>query len=315
MKEIGGFFELELAHGKDYHQNALALNSARNCLRYIVRKRDIRKLLVPFYTCDAVIDALQAEYVEILPYHITEDFLPVLTDYQDDYLLYINYFGICTNNIQKLHESHPKLIIDNSQAFYSLPFANLDTFYSSRKFFGVPDGGCVYCAECSDDPDLEIGTSFDKFDHLLRRIDQTAIDSYPSFKRAEEAISLEPIKKMSNLTRALLRSINYEDAREKRLENFAYLHDNLKGLNKLSIKPGPEDVPMVYPFLTTNNLLRNNLINNSIYVAMYWPDHKNRIPRSSVESYLVSNLVPLPIDQRYGREEMDAILNVVMATL
>jgi hypothetical protein len=315
MKEIGGFFELELNQGKEYHHNALALNSGRNCLRYIVRNRNIQKLLVPFYACDAIFDILEAENVEIIPYHISENFLPVLKDFQGIDLLYINYFGICTRNILKLHDSHQNIIIDNSQAFFSFPYANLDTFYSSRKYFGVPDGGYVYCSGHLDDPELEQSISFDKCDHLLRRIDQGAKDSYSSFLKIEEAIRYEPIRRMSSLTRALLRSINYEAVRQKRLENFGYLHEKLIRWNQLQIEPTSEDVPMVYPFLTSNNSLRKKLIDNSIYVATYWPDDKDRIPRGSTEAHLVSNIIPLPIDQRYGRKDMDAILNIILATL
>jgi len=151
MKEIGGFFGLELGIGGKFHEGALALNSARNCLRHIVHTKGIKRLLVPFYTCDAVVDALKAEAVKSIPYKVNADFSPILEDDQDDYLLYINYFGVNSKNIEKLLKIHPKLIIDNAQAFYSQPVANIDTFYSPRKFFGVPDGGYVYCSgKCSE---------------------------------------------------------------------------------------------------------------------------------------------------------------------
>lgn len=35
MKEIGGFLEWETYSGAEYHQEALALNSARNALRFL----------------------------------------------------------------------------------------------------------------------------------------------------------------------------------------------------------------------------------------------------------------------------------------
>jgi hypothetical protein len=315
MKEIGGFFELELDRGREFHERAFALNSARNCLRYIVRKKVIKRLLVPIYTCEAVIDALQAEAVEIISYNIKDDFFPILGDHQKDYLLYINYFGINSKNIGKLQKIHQKLIIDDSQAFYSQPISNIDTFYSPRKFFGVPDGGYVYSSGKYEKKNFEISVSYDRFEHLIKRIDLTASDSYSAFKKAEETINSDPIKKMSNLTKALLKSIKYEEVRAKRLENFTYLHRALKEKNELSISLGADDVPMVYPFLTRNPTLRESLIRRSIYIATYWPDPKKRIPTGSWEAHLVSNLIPIPIDQRYGKDDIDAIVAVVMDNL
>jgi hypothetical protein len=315
MKEIGGFFELELRRGREFHEEAFALNSARNCLRLIVRTKGIKQLLVPLYTCNAVIHALMAEGVEIIPYSIEADFSPILASLKDDYLLYINYFGVNSENIRKLSKNHSKLIVDNAQAFYSQPIANIDTFYSPRKFFGVPDGGYIYFPQKYMEDEIETAVSYDRFEHLLKRIDLTASGAYPDFRRNEETISAAPIRKMSHLTRALLGSINYEEARTRRLENFYYLHHAIGAHNDLPLRLGPDDVPMVYPYLTKNPALRQKLIKHSIYVATYWPDSAERIPAGTREAYLVSNLVPLPIDQRYGKEELDVMIALVMDNL
>jgi hypothetical protein len=315
MKEIGGFFGLELGRGREFHEGAFALNSARNCLRLIVRTKGIKQLLVPIYTCDAVINALKAEAVEINPYNIEADFSPILASHKEDYLLYINYFGVNSENIKKLSKAHSKLIVDNAQAFYSQPIANIDTFYSPRKFFGVPDGGYVYSPQKNTEENIEMAVSYDRFEHLLKRIDLTASDAYPDFRKNEETINTAPIRKMSNLTRALLGSIDYEEVRSRRLENFSYLHHAIGTYNELSLSLGPDDVPLVYPYLTKNLALRQNLIKRSIFVATYWPDSTERIPAGSREAYLVSNLIPLPIDQRYGKAELDVMIAIIMDIL
>ena len=315
MKEIGGFFGLELSGRKQLHGEAVALNSGRNCLRQIVHNRAIKRILAPYYTSNSVIDAIQAEGGEILFYRINKDFSPILEGHPNDYLLYINYFGINSKNIVTLLDSHPKLIVDNAQAFYSQPILELDTFYSPRKFFGVPDGGYFYSSIKWDEDALETDISYARSEHLLKRIDLTANAAFNGFRLAEESLKGAPIKKMSNLTRALLGSVPYEEVRTRRLENFAYLHQTLGKYNELFISPGVDDVPMVYPFLTKMETLRARLIDRSIYVATYWPDIHDRIPAGSWEAYLVSNLIPLAIDQRYGKEEMDATLAVIMDVL
>ena len=42
MREFGGYIEIEHYKGNEYHTGCLALNSGRNCLRYLIRARQIR---------------------------------------------------------------------------------------------------------------------------------------------------------------------------------------------------------------------------------------------------------------------------------
>lgn len=45
MKEIGGYFELELHKGGHYHPDALHLNTGRNCFEYILRAKGYKKFI------------------------------------------------------------------------------------------------------------------------------------------------------------------------------------------------------------------------------------------------------------------------------
>ena len=44
MKEIGGYFELELASKEEYHTSAIKLNSGRNAFKYILKAQNIKKI-------------------------------------------------------------------------------------------------------------------------------------------------------------------------------------------------------------------------------------------------------------------------------
>jgi hypothetical protein len=57
---IGGFFELELEDGAELHKGALALNSARNCLKYVLNIQKPLKLYLPCYICDCVVDVAKS---------------------------------------------------------------------------------------------------------------------------------------------------------------------------------------------------------------------------------------------------------------
>lgn len=43
MKEFGGYLELEHYHGIEYHNTAISLNTARNCLRYLIKNIVLKK--------------------------------------------------------------------------------------------------------------------------------------------------------------------------------------------------------------------------------------------------------------------------------
>ena len=68
---------------------------------------------------------------------------------------------------------------------------------------------------------------------------------------------------------------------------------------------------MVYPYLTFKEGLRERLIENKIYIARYWPNVLEWSPQGSIDHILASQLLPIPIDQRYGEEEMKRIIQTI----
>ena len=311
MKEIGGYFGLELGHFPSaYHNKAIALNSARNALRYIIKAYHIKKMFVPYYTCPVVWQAIDSENCKIFPYDIDFNFFPVSSFQTNDFILYNNWFGICGKNINILAKQFPHLIVDNAQSFYSLP-KGCASFYSPRKFFGLPDGGLLFCKK-EYNKKFNKALSFDLCKHLLKRIDLNASSGYKDFQKADSALINRPIELMSNLTHSLMETIDYKETKKRRLKNFNVLHQSLKHKNHLKINLCKQDVPMVYPFYTEDLTLRDRLIHNKIYVATYWPlQAKNKCMRSKAAQNMAQKIVPLPIDQRYDAADMYRILEVI----
>ena len=52
MEDIGCHFKFEKFNGNHYHDTDLLLSTGRNCLRYIIRERGIKKLFLPYYLCE-----------------------------------------------------------------------------------------------------------------------------------------------------------------------------------------------------------------------------------------------------------------------
>lgn len=194
--------------------------------------------------------------------------------------------------------------------FFSKPIDGIDTFYSSRKFFGVPDGAYLYSSknvEFSFEKDL----SFDRCSHLLKRIDCSAEIGYKDFINNDTSLKNQNIKEMSTLTRTLLSTIDYDLCAEKRMQNFNFLHQALKSSNKLDINIANSSVPMVYPYWSDKEALRQKLLENKIYTAIYWTDVKQNCKKECLEHHFVDEIVYLPIDQRYDEMDLNKIIKII----
>jgi len=316
MSAIGGYFELELQDNKSiYHDNAIALNSGRNALEYILRSNNkIIKVFLPYYTCDVLLQPIKRLNLEVAFYRLNEELLPQLNIIgNNEAIVYVNYFGIMNKKIKKILKKYENLIIDNSQAFFTKPIKNIPTFYSPRKFFGLPDGGFAYTNKIIKN-NLEQDNSLDRITHLLGRIEKGAESFFEVFKENDKKLDNLPLKRMSNLTLRLMKNINFEEVKQRRNKNFALLHNSLKNINELSPLINIETImgPMVYPLLCKKGKkLKKLLIKNKIYVATYWPNVYQWVNKKDWEYYLTDNLIPLPVDQRYGLNEMKKILNIL----
>ena len=71
---IGGYFELELNKSIDYHRNAIALNTARNALEYILIAKKYQKVYIPYFTCDVILEPFQKLNIAYEFYKIDENF-------------------------------------------------------------------------------------------------------------------------------------------------------------------------------------------------------------------------------------------------
>lgn len=313
LKPIGGYFELELPKFELYHQDAIALNTGRNCLEYILLVRGYRHVYIPYYTCDVILEPLNKLGIGYSFYHIDKN-LELTEDVvlkPDEALLATNYFGLKREHMLRLAAIYGnQLIIDNTQAFFDRPIDGIDTFYSCRKFFGVPDGAYLYCDKILE-MEIEQDVSWMRCAHLLKRIDISASSGYLDFKSNDESLSNQPIKKMSYLTSRLMESIDYEEASICRIANYRILQETFDKSNGIHIGLKDDTVPMVYPYVTFDKALRKRLIENEIFVAQYWPNVLKWVNKKSIEYFLTVHFIPIPVDQRNGMREMEIIKSIL----
>ena len=315
---IGGYFELELPHPRPWlHDKAILLSSGRAALEYVIRAIKPTLIYIPRFTCDVVLEPIKNTGTAYRFYSITPQ-LEIADDISPSHgelLLYTNYFGVMGTYCRKLAKKlGGKLVLDFSQALLTPPEFGAHTFYSPRKFVGVPDGGCLY-TDATLPAKLPCDSSWDRYSHLIGRRDLGAEAAYESFKANDAALIGGGLKRMSMSTERLLSSIDFDRVLRTRLENFMILHEALGVKNNLNIDVAAVFGPMVYPFLCNYSDLRTKLANEKIYTAMYWPNVLNWCSENDIEWQITTNLLCLPIDQRYGISEMKRIIEAVCFNL
>ena len=313
MQPIGGYFSLELSKGEEYHKNAIRLNTGRNCLEYILKARGYKKVYLPYYTCGVVLEPFEKLGIPYEFYHIDINFeiRDKFTLKEGEALLYVNYYGLKQRYVELLAEKiGERLIIDNTQAFYAMPIAGVDTFYTCRKFFGVPDGAYLY-TEKKLDTEFEQDLSYDRMNFLVKRIDLGAEAGYSEFQKLTKSLVRQPIKRMSNLTQRLMQGVDYTRIAQQRRANYIQIQSVLGKSNALSLSLEKDAVPMVFPYMTPVKGLRERLIENKVFVARYWPNVMEWTMKNDIEYLLAYQMQPLPIDQRYDMEDMNRIIHTI----
>ncbi|MFT5232593.1 MAG: hypothetical protein ACI9UQ_000615 [Candidatus Krumholzibacteriia bacterium] len=317
-REIGGYFELEPGSdrlGTDAPHlgpDAVRLNSGRNALRAALMASGAKRIHLPDYLCESVVQTVRMAGVEPVFHHLDDQLQPAvdIACDQDELWLSVNYFGLMDAAMSEAAHQTDRLVVDNCQAFYAAPLAGVINLYSPRKFFGVPDGGYVVGIAAGD---WSSDNSQDRMKHLFLRAEQGAEAGYAAFQDHEQIFADLPVRSMSPLTQTLLATVDYAAAAEQRLENYRLLNDKLGADNQLSIAVNHDGngVPLVYPFVNEAEGLRAKLHRHDIFAASYWPGCLQRPECGRQARNLARNLTALPIDQRYNAQDMDQIARAV----
>lgn len=309
MKEIGGYFELEQLISNEYYKGLIHLNTARNALLYLIKSKKIEKVYIPYYLCNSVSDMLEKYGYEYEYYKIAADFSPIFNKElnKQEYLYVVNYFGqLSEDKILSIKDKHNQIIIDNTHAFFQRPLSSIDTIYSCRKFFGVPDGAYLSTDKKLDE-ELKIDISKDRVEHLLGRYEGLASDYYNRFLKVDEQFNGETLKQMSKVTRNLMGAINYQNVIQKRNKNYNYLEKELNKYNQVNFISYKG--PFCYPFYAENGLkLRRNLAEKKIYIPTLWKNVLQVTSEDSIEYRYSANILPIPCDQRYDEDDLKYII-------
>ena len=320
MKEIGSFIELELPKGREWYKgetDVARLNTGRAAIWHAYRLTGANTIWVPYYQCESVREFLTKKGVSIKYYHQDKNFNPTdLYPSDEDAVLLVNYYGIMSaERMRVLAAVYRDVIIDNCQAFFCKPLDSALNVYSARKFVGVPDGAYVigkgaerYVEEYPQ------GYSSDTAVFLMKRIEYGCEgEGYASRTLNENRIDSEDIMKMSGLTRALLDGADYEWNQAKRRENFAIACELFGDVNAIEPTMYYDDVtvPMVYPLVVEDDGLLSRLLAAKHFQGHWWKYITEELPEDTFEHWMSRYMIPITIDQRYGREELEYLREIV----
>lgn len=313
MEDIGCHFKFEKIYGNSYHETKLLMSSGRNCLRYILRERKIKKIMLPYLLCESLEEVARKEGIEVIPYHIDKRLMPQISDLgilnEETYLYFVNYYGLLKNEINEIIKKFKYVIIDNTHDFFNKTPYNADVIYNFRKYFGVPDGACIVSPDLEYNKKYKRGMSLDKIREMVLRDETGEYFHYQTFHDADKYFANEDLCYMSNFTENYLQAIDYNKVMQQRLKNYMLLAQELNQVNKLNLRN--QKLTYMYPFLYEDGIqLRKYLLDNKIYSLLLWPtvewNGANKFEKERAYQTLM-----LPIDQRYTEDEMYYISDMI----
>lgn len=308
---------------------SMFLANARSCIALLVKLLNPPRVWIPSYLCSVVIRSVE-RVAAVKFYEVNYDLaFPSLewldTVQPNDLVVLVDYFGFPCDRlcIKGAKEQGAWVLEDACQALLSKDVGRFSDFvvYSPVKFMGVPDGGILSC-------NREVGCDTVRLENppvawwlkafsasVLRREFDVHGGTRRWFQlfRDTEAEAPVGLYAMSELSRILLQnSVDYSTISRKRAENYEMLASELR---ELAVFPFLSQgvVPLGFPIRVKNrDRLRQALFDHEIYPPIHWLI-EGVVPQEFGDSHrLASEIMTLPCDQRYGRDDMERMLEVVM---
>jgi len=262
----------------------IKLNLGRNCLKYIIKAYGIREIFIPYYICPVIIKAVREEGCKIHFYHIDNNFIPMREFSPENFILYVNYFGLNTKNCETLAKKYKNLIVDNSHACFA-PVSGLACFNSLRKFFPVPNGAYLYINKrINDKPQTDNFTQQPVLFH----------ENYEKFVENELNLNRQTeIKILSGHVDAQIKNIDFnKNLRKNLFYKYAEVFDKF---NKLKISPETGEVPYCYP-LSPNDKNAAGILADEFCILRLWKPMPHKFP----EYDIFNTVLALPLeDEKY----------------
>jgi dTDP-4-amino-4,6-dideoxygalactose transaminase len=332
---IGGLFGLEemLSQSRSspafLRSDSVLLANARSGIALLIELLSPAHVWIPSFFCGPIIKAVGECKTTVKFYEVDYDLnltsLAWLDSIQpNDLVVLVDYFGFPCDpqHINKIRERGAWILEDACQALLTEDVGRFSDFVlsSPRKFLGVPDGGVLTlnrevaagAVTLAPPPKTWWLKAFSAV-VLRREFDLHGGDRhwFELFQRSEVEGPIGPYA-MSELTGMLLRhGFDYSMMAEKRVKNYELLANELGEFALFPILP-PGVVPLGFPVrIKDRDRVRQVLFRNEIYPPVHW-QIQGAVPEEFSDSHrLASEIMTLPCDQRYGKDDMNRVIAVL----
>lgn len=330
--------------GSIYYLTSNGAASIRLITR-ILRLTKGDEALLPAYLYDGILKPFAEENIGVRFYKVKRDLTMDIGDIESKInentkmLFLIHYFGFPqpVAKLRKLRNANPScsIVEDTVQSFLS---TRLDgtmgrsgdfSFNTYRKLGPFLDGSLLLVNKPVEGVDWKKWKDR-QFQHFLgassRYVAMNLKNLYLKthlvpktphlrlFRYAERLVADHPmLAEMSWMSKRLLDGFDFEEAIVRRRENFQYLLNNWESdLIVPLFRSLPGSVcPLGFPVLTKDrNRVGSKLNEANIYCPVHWELPSEIDNDEFATSWEISrSILMIPIDQRYGTEEMDYILD------
>ncbi len=344
FKKESNQFDRFITNGSKY----FLTSSGRDSLKLIIQilgltQRD--EVLLPAYLGQEVLIPFQKEGVNFTFYKVNRKLVADIDDIKGKIrgntkaLLVIHYFGYRqpVEEIRKSFKEHSMYLIeDTAQSLltkYNGQFLGRSgdlAFTSFRKFLPVLDGSLLMINREGLGNDSKWSTaSLCHFFYLwFRYLGMNLKNLYLKthlvpkpvflyiFTTADKMLDKYPKPaKISSLSKRVLYKLDFDDIILKRRRNFQYLLDNWRSdIIQPVFRELPANVcPLGFPvFSKDRDYVKHNLIERKIYPPVHWNLPLDISKEEFGLSWDISrHILTIPIDQRYGLNEMDYVLKEI----
>lgn len=323
----------------------LFLSTARSCIKLAAETAisnnaiSTKTVVVPSFTCYTCTLPFENLGFNIVPLPVSKDLTTSPEKLRETVLgsnasivLLHQYFGFETMKsmepvIKELREKGVVIIEDRTQCLYS-NFSPLPAdFYvaSIRKWAGLPDGGIIVCSDGKLDKkvekkDVEFETikmqaSIAKYHYIFDKQGDKEYFRSLYEKAADVLASEKEYFLISDSSTCVQHYLDINELKEKRINNYRHLYMKLSGLKTIGVvfNPSDDEVPLYFPLKTNGNreALQKYLASKNIYAPIIWPYEIN-VEVNENATYLYNDLLCIPVDQRYGIDDMDRIASEII---
>jgi len=314
------------------------LQSGRSAFSFVANLLKLKpgdEILIPAYHCEEMTNPFFSKGIKCRYYTVSENLQVELKEIKKKVskktkaLLYVPFLGFTQKEAKKIQIwcQQKKIIVieDNVPVIPNRFKSKINVFqvFSFRKYCNVPDGAALILPKGKKKTDFakinlisnkNIAVALQCLSECLKSLaglTQIRIISEVSYKfyRAGEDLLDDQPRRISAVSKFLIKKFNWVKIAEKRRVNAKYIVEQLKSVSEVKpaiLEVDNQSTPLFLPIITNKQEgLKKYLVHRGIFVNSYWqfPTYLDK-DNFRVSFWLTKHIICLIVDQRYGEKQM-----------